>query len=227
MRSHAATILVLAVLVGTAVAFAETERLKLEPTPIEEAYVQPAFSPVCRCDQAAAAIRLRLHRSDSVTVRIRDAADHTVRILVDGKPLPRGRTQLEWNGRDDSGARAPDGRYRVEVHLSHADRTLRLPQAVVLDTVAPTARLVSYQPRVSRRGQLVRIRYHLSEQAHGVLFVNGKRRVGPTLTKLRSAKLQWRPQRRGRYRLQLAALDLAGNLGPRSPVFIVRVRASA
>jgi hypothetical protein len=227
VRSRAATILVLALLVGTAVAFAETERLKLQPTPIEEAFVQPAFSPVCRCDQAEAAIRLRLHRSDTVTVRIRDAADHTVRVLVDGKRLPRGRTQLEWDGRDDAGARAPDGRYHVEVHLSHADRTFRLPRVVVLDTVAPTARLVSYEPRVSARGQLVRVRYHLSEQAHGVLFVNGERTVGPTLTKLRSAKLQWRPQRRGRYRLQLAAIDLAGNLGPRSPVFTMRVRASA
>jgi hypothetical protein len=44
-----------------------------------------------------------------------------------------------------------------------------------------------------------------------------------THTKLRSAKLDWRPKRKGLYRLELAAVDLAGNLGPRSPAFTVRV----
>ena len=46
MRRHAATIVVLAILLASAVAFAETERLKLQPTPIQESFVQPAFSPV-------------------------------------------------------------------------------------------------------------------------------------------------------------------------------------
>jgi len=133
--------------------------------------------------------------------------------------------QLEWDGRADSGARAPDGLYRVDVHLARPDRTFRLPQTIVLDTAAPSARLVSFTHRVRVR-ERVRIVYRLSEPAHAVLFVNGKRRV-VTHSKLRVAKLQWRPARRGRYRLQLAGLDLAGNLGPRSRVFIIRVRSSA
>jgi hypothetical protein len=222
MRRHAATGLVLALLIGTAIAFAETERLKLKPTPIEESFVQAAFSPVCGCDLAQAEIRLRLHRADTVTVRILDAAGETVRILVDGRRLPRGRTELGWDGRDHAGTPAPDGRYRVEVELAGADRTFRLPQLTTLDTVAPTARVVSYRPEVAQVRQRVRVFYRLSEQAHGVLFVNGKRMV-LTHTKLRSAKLDWRPGRKGLYRLELAAVDLAGNLGPRTPVFIVRV----
>ena len=60
MGRHAATAIVLLLLVGTAVAFAETERLKLEPTPIEESFVQPAFSPVCACKTSKAEIRIRL-----------------------------------------------------------------------------------------------------------------------------------------------------------------------
>jgi hypothetical protein len=223
VRRHAATILVLTLLVGTAVAFAETERLKLEPTPIEESFVQPAFSPVCGCDQAEAAIRLRLHRADTVTVRIRNAADHTVRVLVEGRRLPRGRTQLEWDGRDESGAQAPDGRYRVDVHLSHADRTFRLPRAIVLDTIPPETRLVSYRPRSLQTGQRVRVVYRINEPAHGLLWVNGKRAV-LTYGKRPAGRLQWRARARGRYRLQLAAVDPAGNLGPPTPVFAVRVR---
>jgi hypothetical protein len=223
---HAATAVVLLLLVGTAVAFAETERLKLEPTPIEESFVQPAFSPACKCETSAAEIRIRLHRADMVTARIVDDSGLTVRTLVDDKRLPRGRTVLRWDGREDGGEPAPNGRYRVEVQLDKAGRTFELPQLIGLDTVPPTIRLVSYTDSVQPR-QRVRIVYRVSESAHAVLFANGKRVAGPTYTKLRAAKLQWRPRRPGRYRLELAALDLAGNLGPRTPPFEVRVTRSA
>jgi len=225
VRRHAATIVVLLLLVGTAVAFAETERLKLEPTAIEEFFVAPAFSPVCACDQAKEVIRFRLHRADRVTVRIVDSSGHTVRVLVDGRRLPRGRTQLEWSGRDDAGMQAPDGHYSVDVHLARPDRTFRLPRTLALDTVPPTVRLLSYVPRILRRSQLhkVVVRYRVGEPAHGVLFVNGSRVVVTNGTRL-TGKLNWTPRARGRYRLRLAARDLAGNLGPRSSVFVVRVR---
>ncbi|SRR5712691_2748140 len=223
MRSHAATALVVALLVGTAVAFAETERLKLEATPIEESFVQPAFSPVCGCDTAKAAIRLRLHGADEVTVRIYDASGRAVRVLVRLKRLPRGRTQLTWDGRNDAGARVPDGQYRVDVRLEGADRTYQLPHAVTVDTVRPRTRLVSYRPRSLRAGQRVRILYRISESAHGVLWVNGKRAV-VTNGREPSGRMQWQAVSRGRYRLQLAALDLAGNLGLPTRVFVVRVR---
>src|SRR5262249_60120140 len=132
---------------GRAVAFAETERLKLQPTPIQESFVQPAFSPACACGLARSAIRFRLYRSNVVSVRIRDEADHTVRLLVEGKRLARGRRQFEWDGRDSAGRRLPDGRHWVVVHLEHGDRTFKLPRPTVLDTVAPRVRLGSYRPR--------------------------------------------------------------------------------
>ena len=216
VRRHTATAVVLALLVGTAVAFAETERLKLKPTPIEESFVQPAFSPVCSCPQDRAVIRLRLHRADTVTVRIIDLSGEVVRVLVQGRRLPRGRTELEWDGQG-----APDGRYRVEVDLADADRTFTLPQAVTLDTHEPIARLVSFRPEGAEVGQRVRVSYRVSEPAHGVLFVNGRRRV-VTYTRNRVAELDWRPPRPGSFSLQLAARDLAGNLGPLTSVFFVR-----
>ena len=224
MQRHAATAVVLLLLVGTAVAFAETERLKLEPTPIVESFVQPAFSPVCACKTSTAEIRVRLSRADTATVRILDDADRLVETLIADKALPRGRTALRWGGREHGGEPARDGRYRVDVKLARAGRTFRLPRLISLDTVAPTVRLVSYRDRV-QPGQRVRIFYSVSEPAHGVLFV-GRRRVVRTNTKLRSAKLDWRPRQPGRYRLELAALDLAGNLGPRTPPFEVRVTPS-
>jgi hypothetical protein len=222
---HAATAIVLLLLVGTAVAFAETERLKLKPTPIEESFVQPAFSPACECATSKAEIRIRLHRADTATVRILDEAGSVVRTLVDDKRLPRGRTVVLWNGRDDHGDPAPDGRYQVEVQLANADRTFKLPRLVALDTVPPSVRVVSFRDSVQSR-QRVRIFYRVSEPAHAVVFVDG-RRVAVTNTKLLAAKVDWRPRRPGRYRLELAALDLAGNLGPRTPPFEVRVTRPA
>src|SRR5919201_2110543 len=186
-------LLVLAILFATAVAFAETERLKLQPTPIQESYVQPAFSPVCSCGLARAAIRIRLHRANTVNVRVEDNAGHTVRLLLDGKRLPRGRSQFEWNGRDDAGNRLPDGRYFVEVHLRQGDRTFKLPRPTVLDTVAPTVRVLSLR-RVLNLGERVRIAYRVSEPAHGVLYVNGSR-VAVTHSKLRTVTLPRTPQR--------------------------------
>lgn len=225
MGRHAATAIVLLLLVGTAVAFAETERLKLKPTPIEESFVQPDFSPVCACKTSKAEIRIRLNRADTVRVRILDESGQLVRTLVDGRRLPRGRTVLKWDGRDHSGDAAPDGRYRVDVQLDRADRTFELPRLIALDTVPSIVRLVSYTDSVHPR-QRVRIFYRVNEPAHAVLFVDG-RRVAVTNTKLRAAKLQWRPQQPGRYRLELAALDLAGNLGLRTPPFEVLVTPAA
>jgi flagellar hook capping protein FlgD len=226
--SRATLLLVLAVLAGTAVAFAETERLKISATALEGANVQPVFSPVCRCAESKAEIRLRVHRRDDVTVTVLNAAGHTVRMLASSRPV-RNRVVLYWNGRDDSGAVVPDGTYSVHVELAFADRTIDLPKHVVVDTVAPTAQLVGYQPRVLTRGPKARliVHYRVSEPAHAILYVNGKRILGPTYSRETSAHFKWYGVRRlrpGRYRLQLAALDLAGNLGARTPVFVLRVR---
>jgi hypothetical protein len=218
VRRHAATIVVLALLVGTAVAFAETERLKLEPTAIEESFVQPAFSPVCACDKARATVRIRLHRADTVIVRIVDSGGHLVRVLADERRLPAGRTQFEWDGLDQQGMRAPDGRYNVDVHLAGPERTFRLPHSISLDTVPPTVRRVTYR----RSGHKLRVFYRLSEPAHGALFVDGRRRV-LTYTTHPKAKLPWTIGPKRRYRLQVAGIDLAGNLGPLSRPAVLRV----
>jgi len=219
VRRHAATLLVLVLLLGTAVAFAETERLKLQPTPIEESFVEPAFSPVCNCVTSKALIRLRLHRADIVNVRILGTAGNTIRVLVDGRRLPKGRTQLEWDGRDASGSQVPDGEHKVDVRLARAGRTFTLPHEITLDTVAPTVRRVAYR----RKGDKLRVVYRLSEPAHGVLFVNGVQTV-VTYTTRPAAKLPWRVGSRRLYRLQVAGLDLAGNLGPRTRIAVLRTR---
>ena len=112
-----------------------------------------------------------------------------------------------------------------------AGREFTLPNQIRVDSVAPTARLVSYKPHMLRRRAKpkVALTYQLSEEAHVIVYVNGRRDVVGG-AKNRTFKVDWfarRDGRRlqpGRYRLQLAAVDLAGNIGPRTHVFVVRVR---
>jgi FlgD Ig-like domain len=220
-------LLVLAVLAATAIAFAETERLKIAAAPLA-ANVQPVFSPVCKCAESTTEIRLIVHRPDNITVMIVDANGRVVRVLASSRHL-RHRVALHWDGRDDSGALVPDGTYSVHVKLARADRTIDIPKHVVVDTVAPTVRLVNYQPHVlsasTTRSRIV-VHYRVSEPAHAVLYVDGKAALH-TYSHETSAQFKWYGVSRlppGRYRLQLAARDLAGNLGPRTPVFILRIR---
>ena len=68
------------------------------------------------------------------------------------------------------------------------------------------------------------IRYRVTEAAHPLLYVDG-RRVIVGNAKALTAQFQWFARlRRGRHRLQLAAVDLAGNIGPRTKPFVVRIR---
>jgi hypothetical protein len=207
-------------LAATAVAFATTERQKLEKTPFAVLQVTQAFSP----KRAAATIRLRLRHPHLVTVVILDAHDRSVATLVREQRVEPGIVEYHWK------ATAPDGVYTPRITLD-TGREFTLPRQIRVDSVAPTARLVSYQPHLLRRSvkPKVEIDYRLSENAHVIVYVNGRRDVVGG-GKARVYKVDWYARRngarlpRGRYRLQLAAVDLAGNIGPRTHVFVVRVR---
>ena len=80
------------VLIGaTAAAFAYTERLKLERSPITATRVDRIFSPVCECARDVAVISFVLRRRGTVTVDVLDEAGHAVRRLVNDRVEPRGR----------------------------------------------------------------------------------------------------------------------------------------
>src|SRR5437764_540626 len=77
-------------------------------------------------------------------------------------------------------------RVREEVLLASAARVtldagreFTLPTQIRVDSVSPTARLVSYKPHVLRRHAKPRvaIAYRVSEKAHVIVYVNGKRDV--------------------------------------------------
>src|SRR5256885_7500372 len=100
MRRNAPTILALLLIVATATAFAVTQRLKLEPSPISQTRVDKVFSPVCECETDAAKIEFSLRRADHLRVAIRlDGRELTI---ANGE-VGKGPVRARWNGRDAAG----------------------------------------------------------------------------------------------------------------------------
>lgn len=233
MQRLATTLLVLALLGGTAAAFAVTEGLKLEKSPILAPRIDKVFSPVCDCRTRVADIVFRLRKPDKVRVEI-VRGPTVVRTLVAGKRLRRGWVHYTWNGRDDAGNFALQGTYKPRVHLDAQHRTIVLPNDMRVDTTAPRVTIASAEPLVfspdgdGRRDRVV-VRYRLSERAHAILLVDGRRYLFTRWQRPKSSvdwsgKLDGRALPAGVHRLQLVAQDLAGNVsGPKPPV-VVRIR---
>jgi hypothetical protein len=215
------TLLVVALLGGTAAAFAVTQGLKIEPSPILAPRIAKVFSPVCDCSTRVATIQFRLRKPDRVRLEIVED-DHVVRTLVSGTRLRSGKVSYTWNGRDDQGRFVPEGVYRPRVHLADQHRTIDLPNDMRVDTTAPRIAVLSVKPRAispdgDGRGDRIVVAYKTSEPAHAILIVDGTRVVF-TRRQLKRSSLDWNGKVKGRvaepgvHRLWLAAEDRAGNV---------------
>lgn len=228
MRSHFRTVLILILLAAIAAAFVVTEDLKLEPDPLARPRVDPTFSPVCRCEQQTARISFRLRRPDVVTLTIANENGEVVRTILARASFRPGPHQFGWDGRDDTGKLVPEGRYRPQVELQKLGRLIEFSKQISVDTTPPRIRVLNVSRRMispdgDGRGDAITIRYRLSEASHALLHVNG-RRVWKTSLRGEGA-IPWRPRRLrpGFERLQIAAVDAAGNRTAGRP-FFVRVR---
>ena len=212
-------------LVATAAAFAITERLKLTKSPLMPGTrVSKVFSPVCGCARAKANVRVRLRRADTVTVTVIDARRHDVALLAGGLHVPRGFVTFRWDGRQPGGELAPDGAYRVKVHLARQHQTIVLPNVVRLDTKPPevvsvTANRDAFSPDGDKQADFVRLSYVLSKPARLTLFYRGQR-IQKTYRYPQRGATTWRGMvgdrvlEPGQYTLDVGALDLAGNSTP-------------
>ena len=225
------TVVVLALLGCTAAAFAVTEGLKLEHSPVANTHVGKVVAPDSLANKIVP-IAFLLRKPDRVSVELINGNGDVVRRLVRSRREPSGNLQFTWNGRADNGEVVPDGTYRPRVHLANAHKTIVLPNPIRMDATPPFVRLVSVGPRVfSPNGDFVndhvRIRYKTNERARVILYVDGEKSAGPTFRFVRAGKLDW-PRgsvrlRAGRHLVRLQALDRATNVGPPSralPVFV-------
>jgi hypothetical protein len=227
-------LIVLVLLGATAAAFAVTERLKLERSPITGTKVDRVFSPVCECARDVAVISVVLRRRETVTVDVLDADGHSVRRLVRKRREPAGRVSYTWDGRDDAERIVAEGSYRPRFQLERNGRTIVLPNPIRVDTTGPRIRLARVFPRVfspdgDGRRDRITATYAIDELARAAMLVDGQRRV---LSKFRSKEgsLVWfglvdgRPVRPGTYEIRLRAIDRAGNRSARTRAVEVEAR---
>jgi hypothetical protein len=228
------TLIVFALLGATAAAFAVTERLKLERSPITGTKVDRVFSPVCECARDVAVVSYVLRKAGKVTVDMLDSDGKRVRRLVQDREEQRGRVSYTWDGRNDAERIVEEGIYRPRVELDEHGRTIVLPNPIRVDTTAPRIRFLSARPQVfspdgdGRRDRLT-ARYETNEASRAMMLVDGRRRV---LSKFRSTegRLVWfgrvngKPVPPGTYEVRLRAFDRAGNRSSSRRVVPVVVR---
>ena len=228
-----ATVLVLALLAATATAFAVTEGLKLERTPIFGTDVAPIFSPACNCEKQTAAIDFKLRKRERLTVWI-ERDGKRVATIVPGKNYRVGPVRLAFDGFTDSGRLLPDGTYIPVVHLGRSHRTIHLPNPIVLDTTPPEVTVqhplhAVISPDRDGRKDRFTVPYSLNERAHGILVV-GNQRVQYTRTQKEKGELEWNGRLDGHavrprnYVLSISAQDTAGNKAKPVPFAVVQVR---
>ena len=222
-------VLVLALLGGSAAAFAVTEGLKLEKSPITDTEVDKVVAPDS-ATSAIATISFVLRKPDHLTVEIVNGNGDVIRTLARSRPAGRGSQSFHWNGRDDQGQVVADGSYRPRVHLAREHRTIGLPNVIRMDATPPLITLVSatphaFSPDGDFRREYVRIRYRTSEKAHAILYVDGESR-GTVKAAVRKGKIDLRGRGfgPGPHRLRLRAIDVAGNLSNPTRAVVVRIR---
>ncbi len=139
LRRIAVTLLVFALLGGTAAAFALTEALKLEGRAVLRLRVTEAFAPDASCGPRRAAFAFTLRRSGPIDAAVVDAEGRPVRTLASGLAREARRIRLRWDGTRDDGGRAAEGEYRLRLYLHREDRTVTTPNAVRLESAREAA----------------------------------------------------------------------------------------
>lgn len=228
------TIVVLALLVATATAFAVAERLKLEKSPVTGTKVDKIFSPVCECPRDVAVVSFRLRKRETVTVDILNGSGDSVATLVSNQHEQQGRVSYTWDGRNDLGLVVPEGIYRPRVRLRAHGRTIVLPNPIRVDMTPPTIKLVRLFPKVlspgvdGRHDRLTAL-FQSDELARALMLVDGKQRV---LARFRATKgrLRWfglvegHAVPPGAYEIRLRAFDKAGNGSRSTPAVRIHVQ---
>jgi hypothetical protein len=218
------TALIAGLLVATAAAFAITERLKLTKSAVYGTLVSRGLSPTCGCARGRATVSFKLRKRDDLTVSIVNAHKDEVALLA-AQSFPKGPVRLRWNGRDDLGKRAPDGIYFARIHLAGAHQTITFPNRIELDTTAPQIISVEpnreiFSPDGDKQADFVRLAYQLSKPARVILFLDGKKVLGPTYRHPAKGSVAWAGKvngsalRAGTYTLELGAVDTLGNSTP-------------
>ncbi len=214
-------------------AFVVTQKLKSSPPLVVRPHLSAVFSPADDARVRRAKVSFWIVNGDDVSVSIVDEQGRIVRTLLDGYRLPeRKRVTRWWDGRDDDGAVAPDGRYRVRIALIHQGRTIDLPRTIRLDTRPPRPLVTDVEPHAGdgpaflpQRGVdevTIRIRGTEGRRSRVLIYrtdVDPPRQVGAITVPFHARTATWdgtldgRPAPPGTYLMGLLVADRSGNPG--------------
>jgi flagellar hook assembly protein FlgD len=152
--------------VATVGAFFVTQELKTEVPVVLRFSIAPRdISPNDDGVRDRARVGFDLHEPATVTLSVIDQDGQEVRRLVDDRRLPGdSHNRFRFDGRDDSGKRLPDGRYRLRVQRRSEGRSLDSVKVLRIDTAKPRVAIASARPGVvdPSEGKRVRIRVSYS-----------------------------------------------------------------
>ncbi len=218
MSHRAAAAIPLILIALCAAAFLRAEQLKLHHSAVGHPHVRQAFSPGCTdpgC-QPAAKLRFTLRKPQALDLAIVDANGNVTKTLATARRYRKGPVVLHWDGSNNSGEQAPDGRYRLRVTLADG-REVTIPDAIIVDTMPPTMRI----DQVRKGSSALAVHYTRSlGNGYALMIVSQgsrivlQKRVVPHVAHLAYSKLP-----PGRYRVEMVAVDQAGNRTPNPPSF--------
>jgi hypothetical protein len=228
---------VLVLLAATAGAFALAERAKLTLSPIYGTRVDPIFSPNGRTNPVAH-IHFKVRPRERLDVWIADSKGHEyTQLLTDHVVRAHHPVDVVWDSFNAQGIAAPDGVYHPVVKLLSSHRTIALPSSIVLDTKPPAIAVRHPQyPIISPDGDghadAFRVPYRLSEPGNAILLLgNNPVQIEFTRCCKQAGELVFNGRgkngvklRPGRYVLQAAAQDVAGNRSKPFPFAIAQIR---
>ena len=132
-----AALVIVALVAGAAIVFVRAQELKSAPSPIVGPRIaSPTFSPnAFRPLRRQATLTVGLRRAEPARVVVFDRDDRQV---ATAETRQRGRrVRAWWDGSLPNGSLAPDGPYRFAIVLPSQDRTIRIPDAIILDATPP------------------------------------------------------------------------------------------
>lgn len=222
MSHRAAAAIPLILIALCAAAFLRAEQLKLHHSAVGHPHVRQAFSPGCADPGClpAAKLRFTLRKPQALDLAIVDASGNVTKTLARGRSYRKGPVVLHWDGTTDAGGQAPDGRYRLRVTLADG-REVTIPDAIIVDTVPPRMRIDQV-----RRGRVALAVHYTRSPGNGyslMIVHQGSRVVLQKRVVPHVAHLAYGKVAPGRYRIEMVAVDQAGNRTPNPPSFPVTI----
>jgi flagellar hook assembly protein FlgD len=136
-----------ALVVATFGAFFVAQRLKNSPSVVQRFRLDPVLSPNRDGRKDRAYVTFRLKRADDVTVSVVSSSGDVVRQLASHHIAAYTPVRFGWDGRDDAGARVPDGVYRIRITLRTEGRSITIMnRSTRLDITPPRPLVTSIGP---------------------------------------------------------------------------------